>query len=150
MKKCWWKVPLYCMIAGWICYQLEIRCVVKWAIITRPDGSVSADTTKCLIISACLFVLTVVIGGLLIFRKMSRKEVLLSALVMVGINIVIGLLGFRSSTISFYLMTLTEWQSIVGQLLYLITDNKWIDSIIFWIVPPFVFVPFGRKEQAES
>ena len=150
MKKTWWKVPLYCIIASWICFQLELHLLGRWALITLPDGSISSNNTRWLIMSACLFVLVVVIGGLFIFRKMSRKEVLVSSLVLVGLNIVLGLLGFAFTSISIYWAYLAEWQSVASQLLLFVTDNRWIHNIIIWIVPPLVFVPFGKKEQAES
>lgn len=150
MKNTWWKVPLYCIIASWICFQLEIHLLGRWALVTLPDGSISADNTRWLIMSACLFVLVVVIGGLCIFRKMSRKEVLISSLVLVGLNIVIGLLGRAVLFISIYWAYFSEWESVVSQLLLFVTDNEWIHNIVFWIVPPLVFVPFGKKEQIES
>ena len=150
MKKTWWKVPLYCIIASWICCQLELHLLGRWALITLPDGSISSNNTRWLIMSACLFVLVVVIGGVFIFRKMSRREVLVSSLVLVGFNIVTGLLGRAVPLISIYWAYLAEWQSVVSQLLLFVTDNQWIHNIVFWIVPPLVFVPFGKKEQAES
>ena len=150
MKKTWWKVPLYCIIASWICCQLELHLLGRWALITLPDGSISSNNTRWLIMSACLFVLVVVIGGVFIFRKMSRREVLVSSLVLVGFNIVTGLLGRAVPLISIYWAYFAEWQSVVSQLLLFVTDNQWIHNMVFWIVPPLVFVPFGKKEQAES
>lgn len=55
MKKSWWKVPLYCMVASWICFQLEIRFLGRWAIVTLPDGSISSDNTRWMLMSAGLF-----------------------------------------------------------------------------------------------
>ena len=150
MKKNWWKVPIYCIIASLVCFQLEIRLLGRWAIITLPDGSVSSDNTRWLIMSACLFVLVVAVGVFFIFRKMSRKEVLYSALVLVCFNIVIGLLGFVTPFFSLVLAYCSEWQSVISQLLFLITDNKWIHNLVFWILPPFVFVPFGKKEKGDE
>ena len=150
MKKTWWRVPLYCIIASWICFQLEIHLLGRWALITLPDGSISSNNTRWLIMSACLFVLVVVIGGLFVFRKMSRREVLVSSLVLVGFNIVTGLLGLAVPLISIYWAYFAEWQSVASQLLLFVTDNQWIHNMVFWIVPPLVFVPFGKKEQAES
>ena len=93
MKNSWWKVPLYCMAAGWICFQLEIRWLGQWAIVTLPDGTITSDTTRWMILSAGLFLAVVLIGGLLFFRKMTRKEILFSASVLAILNVVLGLLA---------------------------------------------------------
>ena len=52
MKKSWWKVPLYCMVASWICFQLEIRFLGRWAIVTLPDGSIIPGGCSCLLASS--------------------------------------------------------------------------------------------------
>ena len=89
MKKSWWKVPLYCMVASWICFQLEIRFLGRWAIVTLPDGSISSDNTRWMLMSAGLFLAVVCIGGFFLFRKMTRKEIFFSSSALVALNIYI-------------------------------------------------------------
>ena len=69
MKKSWWKVPLYCIVASWICFQLEVRFLGRWTIVTLPDGSISTDSTRRLILNIVLFIIVVAIGGFFFFRK---------------------------------------------------------------------------------
>ena len=63
MKKSWWKIPVYCMAASWVCFQMEVHFLGKWTIVTLPDGSLSSDNTRWVIISAVLFLAVVCIGG---------------------------------------------------------------------------------------
>ena len=55
MKISWWKVPVYCMAASWVCFQMEVYFLGKWTIVTLPDGSISSDNTRWLILSTVLF-----------------------------------------------------------------------------------------------
>ncbi|MEI3102469.1 MAG: hypothetical protein V8T45_12405 [Oscillospiraceae bacterium] len=69
MKRNWWKVPLYCLIASWICFQLEVRLLLRFAIVTLPDGSISSDSTRSLIVFALVFMAVLLIGGLAFSEK---------------------------------------------------------------------------------
>ena len=87
MKKTWWRVPVYCLAASWICFQLEVRLLLHLAIVTLPDGSISSDNTRSLIVFGTLFLAVLLIGGLVFFKKIGRRELLVSALIMVLMNI---------------------------------------------------------------
>lgn len=148
MKKAWWRVPLYCIIASWVCFQLESRFLGRWALITLPDGSVSADNTRWLILSCALFIITVAIGGFFFFRKMTRRELFRSASVLVILNVVFGLIAYNSQgMLSLYFSELTEWDSFIASLLFQVTQNLWISTVIVWVFPPYIFVLFGRKNS---
>jgi hypothetical protein len=149
MKKTWWKVPLYCMLASWICFQLEIRFLGQLAIITLPDGSISMDNTRWMILSGVLLLAVVLIGGLVFFRRMTRREIFFSASVMVALNIVLGLISYKQSMVGFYWSELTEWNSIISEVLYRLNLHAWLIEVICWL-PPYIFVPFGRREQEEN
>lgn len=145
MKKVWWKVPLYCMVASWICFQLEVHLLGRWAITTLPDGTITPNNTRWMIISGALFVLVVLIGGLVFFRKMTRKEIFYSASVLAIINVVMGLLTYAiQGMFALYWVMVIEWSSIVQQLLSGV--NIWLAAAISWVVPPYLFVLFGKKE----
>ena len=147
MKKSWWKVPLYCMVASWICFQLEIRFLGRWAIVTLPDGSISSDNTRWMLMSAGLFLAVVCIGGFFLFRKMTRKDIFCSASVLVVFNIVAGLIAYRiQGMASMYFAEFTDWGSFLSNLLFPITQNAWIPTVIGWILLPYIFLLFGKKE----
>ena len=148
--KSWWKVPLYCVAASWICYQLEILVLGRWAIITLPDGTITSDSTRWMIMSALLFLAIVCIGGFLFFRKMTRKEIFRSASVLVVLNIALGIFTYITqrtlTSFSMLWMELTEWDSIFSQILLKLGLNEWVSAVITWVLPPYVFLLFGKKE----
>ena len=150
-KKSWWKVPLYCIVASWICFQLKVRFLGRWTIVTLPDGSISADSTRWLILNVVLFIIVVTIGGFFFFRKMTHKELFYSASVLVVLNIVFGLIAYKmQGMFSLYFAELTEWDNFISNLLVQVTQNVWISAVIDWILPPYIFVLFGRKASNES
>lgn len=145
MKKSWWKVPLYCLAASWIRFQLTIR-LGRLVLVTLPDGSVSADETRWMLISGVLFALTIALGGLVFFRKMTRRELLRSAAVMAALNAVCGLTAYYiQGMFALYWSELTEWDIFVAQLLFDLGLNQWVSAAVLWLLP-FVFVLFGRKD----
>ena len=147
MKKSWWKVPLYCMAAGWICFELKVRLLGRFAIVTLPDGSITSDNTRWIIMCGILFVITIAVGGLFFFRRMFRRELFASASVMVALNVVCGLIAYKTnSTFSFYWAELTEWSSFVPQLLYRLQINEWISAILTWALP-YLFLLFGKRRS---
>ncbi len=145
MKKSFWKVPLYCMIASWICFQLEIR-LGRFAVITLPDGSVTADNTRWLIMTGILFIAIIAIGSIFFFRNMTRKEIFYSASVLVVINVIIS---YKiQGMLVFYWAELSEWNIFVVQLLWQANINPLIISIVSWILP-YIFIIFGKKSIKE-
>ena len=149
MKKSWWKVPVYCMAASWICFQLRSYLVRKWAIVTSLGGSVSIDFTRWLLLSAALSLAVVCVGGFVFFRKMTRREIFCSAYVLVVLNVICGLLAYKLQKvyISFTVLwsVLTEWDSVISQLLFRLGLNEWLSAAITWLLPPYIFVLFGTR-----
>ena len=149
-KKSWWKVPLYCIVASWICFQLEVRLLGRWAIITLPDGTITSDNTRWMIMSAFVFLAVVSIGGFLFFRKMTHKEIFCSASVLVALNIVLGIFTYATQhTFAFFTILwseLTEWDSVFSQILLQLNLNEWLSAVIIWVLPPYIFLLFGKKE----
>ena len=145
MKKVWWKVPLYCAAAGWISFQLMVRLLGKLAIVTLPDGTITSNNTIWMALSGCVFVAVVLVGGFAFFRKMTRREIFLSATIMVALNAFMGiLLQINVQAYPMFWLYVTEWSSFVSQLLFRLGLNEWISAIIVWAMP-YVFIPFGRK-----
>lgn len=150
MRKSWWKVPLYCMVAGWISFQLEVRFLGRWAIVTLPDGTITSDKTRWMMMSAGIFLAVVCIGGFRFFRKMTRKEIFSSASVLVALNIVLGIFTYVTQhTFTYFTLLwseLTEWDDVFSQILFQLGLNEWLSAVIIWVLPPYVFLLFGKKE----
>ena len=72
MRKTWWKVPLYCIVASWVSFQLE-TILGRWTLVTLPDGSLTTDFTRWRIMEAVLLAAIVCVGGFLFFRRKGAK-----------------------------------------------------------------------------
>ena len=149
-KKSWWSVPVYCIVAGWISFRLKVYLGSMVAISKLPDGTVTVDDTRWMILSGLIFLATLLLGGLLFFRRMEKPEVFGSATVMVIFNVVGGLVAyffqrnaFVSSFTIFY-SEIHEWSGFISQATHNIGLNQWIGAIIVWIIP-YLFVLFGKK-----
>lgn len=146
MKKIWWRVPLYCCAAGWVSFQLMVRFLGRFAIVTLPDGTLTSDNTTWMLLSGLVFLAAVLAGGLIFFRKLTRREIFLSACVMVAINAVMNLLSYaRGGYIPIVWMYISEWSSFPSQLLFRLNVNEWISAVLVWATP-WLFVPFGKKQ----
>jgi hypothetical protein len=154
LKKSWWKVPLYCIAASRISFRLKVRIGAAFAISRLPDGTVSIDNTRWMVMSGVVFVVFLLLGGLL-FRKMSRQEVFYSASVMVVFNVIGGLISYffqrtaLGSSFAVFYSELHEWSGFVSQFVYDIGLNQWIGAVIVWAVP-YLFVFFGKRLQDEK
>jgi len=138
------------MVASWICFQLEVRFLGRWAIVTLPDGTITSDNTRWMIMSAGIFLVVVCIGGFLFFRKMTRKEIFYSASILVILNVVLGVFTYITqrtfSSFTVLWNELSEWDRVFSQILVQLGWNEWLSTAIVWILPPYIFLLFGKKE----
>ena len=97
------------------------------------------------------FFVTLAVGGLAFFRKMTRKELLCSASVMFVFNLVCGLASYFSqvASIGLFFSEISEWSGFLDQLLYEIGLNPWFGAVIAWAAP-YLFVLFGKASDASS
>jgi len=142
MKQHWWKVPLYCMLVSIPCFYLEIFLFSKWAFSFDGETVTTKEGVQLLIV-AVIFIVAVLLGGLAFFRKMTRRQIFYSALVLSGLNLVMGVLarvGLTSVT-NFYWMYLTAWDNVFVYLL----PQSWVTILLRYLLPPHVFILFGKK-----
>ena len=149
MRKTWWKVPLYCIVASWVSFQLE-TILGRWTLVTLPDGSLTTDFTRWRIVEAVLLAAIVCVGGFLFFRRMTRKEIFFSASVLVVFNVAAGFITSQMQPVaSVYFGWMTGWSGVVSSLLFSLTQKPWLASIVQWVLPPYIFGLFGRKDEKE-
>lgn len=155
MKKSWWKIPLYYVITGLICYLLEFQLLTRFGMLTLPGGAVTPDNTRWLIITGILFVIGIVAGYFLLFRRMPRSELLFSAGITVILNVVLGSLALVNWVVNSFcwkLFTfgwatmLTAWDDFIEKLLGAAGLNQVLTAIILCLLP-ILFILFGKKEQ---
>lgn len=154
-KKNFWKVPLFCITAGVIAFNAVVFLIGRFAIVTLPDGTITTDNTRVLIIYGAIFIVTLIVGGKVFFRNMTRKEIFFSASIIVAIGLIMdltqGVFNLTTGPGAVFLMyayQIFEWSSIIPQLLYLVNENLKLASFIGSFTP-YLFILFGKKEQVE-
>ncbi len=147
MRKSWWKVPLYCIIASWLCFQIETRFLAKFTLKELPDGTITVNHTRWMIMSGMVFIIVLVVGGRTFFHNMTYKELFCSSSILVALNIILGLISYkRQEGFWIYWIECSEWSSIITQILSRINRNQWINMVIAWM-SPYLFVLFGKKNN---
>lgn len=146
-----WKVPLYCIFVGVIAFYIVVNFLGKFMVTTLPDGRITLDNTHALIIHGVIFILALIVGGLVFFRNMTRKEIFFSASIIVVFGLIVTLtqwvfnLTTGPGTIFFIYASLAfEWSSIVPQLLYRVNENLWLGAFIGNLTP-YLFILFGKS-----
>lgn len=156
-KKTLLAVPVYCVVAGFVSFYLVVYILGRFAVTTLPDGTVTIDSAREVMVYGLVMALAVLIGTLGPFRSMTRKELFYSASVMVGFQLLVILAqyllsGGQGVTASFwiYLSQVGEWSRFVSQLPLQtgLTDNLWLAGVLESFAP-YVFVLFGRKTPAK-
>lgn len=150
-KNLLWRVPLYCVLAGIGALYLNTYVLMRFAIVTLSDGTVTSDPVKVLIIygidlAAALFI------GRFFFRGMTKKELFLSATILVVIQMLITLIQWMLGGVTgplgvalLYLSQISEWCRFVSQLTYRMTSNLWIGAFLEALMP-YVFLLFGQND----
>lgn len=150
-KNTLWKVPVFCLIFGWLSFYLTVFLGAPFYIVQTPgaDGvtTLSADPVRSAIWNGGLLLVFLLLGGLWAFRSMTRKEIAISAGILVGFYLVITLAqlwipGFPVS-LSVTLGKFGNWQAVVAELLIGMTGNITL-SVILGAFTPLLFIPFGK------
>ena len=45
-KRAWWRIPVFCLLAGQVCFRFELALGSRFAIIRLSDGSVSVNNER--------------------------------------------------------------------------------------------------------
>ena len=144
-----WRVPVFCVLAGIVCYYLTVYLSVFYAVKTvGEDGTInlSVDPVRSAIFQGVLFAAGLVVGGLFLFRSMSKREIAVSAVIAVALEAALSGLLYAAShfapTLVTWLLPLTQWTGALGSVLTRITQIPAVSWI--GLLAPFLFVPFGR------
>ena len=150
MKRSWWKVTAYCTAASLASFYLYVYVLGRFTLVTTPDGAVTAVSTRVIIVCGILFAAIVAFGGLVFFRRMTRRETALSAAVYAGLGAVIWLIastaGISGQAAVLYAQ-LMDWHSFAALLLTELSVPDWLSSAAVYLLLPFVFVPFARGKN---
>lgn len=149
-----WKVPVYCAAASWISFYLTVYLGGPFFIVRTvgADGVTqsSIDPLRSAIFDAALFLIVLLVGGLWVFRSMSKAEIGVSAGIAAGIYLLIVLAQLYISdfplSLSMTLAYIQNWTGTLSSFLMKLTDNFSI-SVILSSFAPLLFLPFGRKRD---
>ncbi len=149
-KNTLFTVPLFCIAASLVSFYLIVYGIGRFAIVTLPDGTVTSDANRSLLIYGFILAASLIIGGLLFFKKLTKKEILVSAtiwavfhLVLLLIELLFDVTGSLAAAISYLGMT-SDWCSFIPMLLMRLT-NSFIFSAVVGCLSPYLFVFFGKK-----
>lgn len=149
----WYKVPLYCIVSSIIVWYLTVWILGRFTLVTLPDGTITVDSTRSLILYGFTFLVVVCVGGLAFFRKLTKMEIFFSASIWVvcqlGILLVEWIIGGSqgvSGIIFLWLAKIFEWSNLINQVLFSITDNLWFASIV-QAFAPYIFLLFGKRRD---
>lgn len=150
-KNTLFTVPLYCLVMGFLCFYLVIYGVARFAIVTLPDGSVASNDSRVLLIHGLLMAAVLLLGGLL-FRRMTKKELAVSAAIMAALHVAALLILYLfspsdslSASLSRFTLLAGEWSNFIGLLLYRLTGSSPVSTVICAFMP-FLFVLSGKNE----
>ena len=147
-----WRVPLYCAVAGWVGYYISVYLGGFFFTVQTmgADGIIqlSADPVRSAVFHGVLFLATLLIGGLLVFRSMTRREIALSAAITAAIYLTIVLaqlyLPDFPLSLSFSLAKVQNWTGTISSLFRTLTGNLSL-SVILASFSPLLFIPFGQR-----
>ena len=155
-KRKLWRVPLYCIFAGVIIFYTIVNFLGRFMLVELPDGTITLDNTRVLIVHGSIFVVALLIGGLIFLRNMTRKEIFYSASIIAAIGVTANLFQwvFNLTTgpgaiFFMYISRAFEWSSIIPQLLNRANMNPWLGAFIGRLTP-CLFTLFGKSGYNQS
>ena len=137
----------------WEVYSVQYSST--WWIDNRiawisADGmtQVSIDPFRSAIFYAACFLIVLLVGGLWVFRSMSKAEIRISAGIAAGIYLIMVLAQLYipnfPPSLSMPLAYIQNWTGTLSSFLMELTDNATISAILSSFAP-LLFIPFGRK-----
>ena len=83
-----WRVPLVAVIAGFLYTPIYVRIVIQFGVI--EPGVI--DSRVSLMTSLGILAAVLILGGMLLLRKQSRKEIFISAAVVSAYGLILPLI----------------------------------------------------------
>ena len=112
-----WRVPLVAVIAGFLYTPIYVRIVIQFGVI--EPGVI--DSRVSLMTSLGILAAVLILGGMLLLRKQSRKEIFISAavvsaygLILPLIQVLIGATTGPTAVVFMYLGQPLEWTGFLS------------------------------------
>ena len=146
-----WKVPVYCAVASWISFYLTAYLGGFFFTVKTVDADgiihLSTDPVRTVIFEVILFWVVLLVGGLWVFRTMTKAEIALSAGIASAMYLLIVLAQlFWDIPVqtNLFLAYFQNWTGILASYLMKLTKVLPL-SVIASSFAPLLFIPFGRK-----
>lgn len=150
-KHSFWRVPLIALIAAFFYTPLYVRIVIRFGVI--EPGVI--DKTVSLLTSVGILLAVVVLGGIILLRKQTKKEIFVSAAILSAYGLLLMLVQLLTNSTTgpvavlfMYLSKPLEWTGFFPTLYLYLEEHFGISlPIIGWLrfLVPFLFVLFGRR-----
>ena len=146
------SVPIFSVVAGVLSYYAVIFSGPFFTVIS-PGNVISTDPIRILLVYGILFFGALLVGGLLFFRHMTRREIAISTSLLVLYGVVLTVLQLAlqpilGTSVGFSMYVLFrpfEWCHFFDQLLFSWLDvNIWI-GVAVNLLSPYMLVLFGKK-----
>ena len=160
LKRPIWRVPLVLGAAGLLCRALSYILGFIWGRIQiaqgpGPDGTTVISTGHVSVIIAVISFLLFWLAGWRFVRGLTRREIFLSATIMVAVNTVLlaaeqisqRVFGAYSMTV-YDLFALTEGKGWVDQLLFHLFDTVSLPLVIPGLFAPYLYLVFGKRSAS--
>lgn len=157
-----WRVPLISVITGFLWTPCMVRLLVHFAIVRQPDGSLDFNESRQLLIYGLGMAAVLVLGGLLLLRKLTRREIFISASLVVGYcvllnvaQLVTGITTGPGVLVFIRLSAPLEWTHFPDMLLRMVLPEPDVVSTAYIYLTslpslfvPYLFALFGRKRTS--
>lgn len=148
-KETLWYVPVFCFFAGIISSRILIWEIRFFASKNLGNNGIYVYTSRFLILYGINLIL-ILIAGFFIFRKIPRKDLFFSALLMAVIQLIFLLIQITSGELSnivfFYL---SGWCNFVSELTHEKLGSEFFGNQLKCFMP-FIFVLFGKSKEGSS
>ena len=148
-KETLWYVPVFCFFAGIISSRILIWEIRLFASENLGNNGIYVYTSRFLIFYGINLIL-ILIAGFFIFRKIPRKDLFFSALLMAVIQIIFLLIQITSGElINIIFYYLSNWCTVFSELAHEKFGNQLIGNVVQCFMP-FIFVLFGKSKEGSS
>ena len=148
-KETLWYVPVFCFFAGIISSRILIWEIRLFASENLGNNGIYVYTSRSLIFYGINLIL-ILIAGFFIFRKIPRKDLFFSALLMAVIQLIFLLIQITSGElINIIFYYLSNWCTFFSELAHEKFGNQLIGNVVQCFMP-FIFVLFGKSKEGSS
>lgn len=146
-----WIVPILCMVAGRLTYVFFQAGLKRVDILTLADLSFTVNNQYSLLYYGIAMAVVLLIGWKLVFGKMTRKEIFLSASILVILDLVRFVICVSDNAnpllvaLFYRFGTVSEWCHFIYHMFFRLTENVNL-GVLLGCFAPYLFVLFGKAK----